>query len=255
MSGGWCQSVWSDLKAIGYVLSSSTDFSKPLTANVNATKTPIIFVHGSSGNQFEWLVGWKHIADEFHEHPCWAFSMDLNFDAHTGLQEPITSFAKVKYRSRMCDRSIDDYVYLYLHRHVEYVMRKYNTQRVILFGHSMGGVVACQYKIAFPQHVERVVTLGSPLLGAPLLTNYLVKCFNNRERHRQMTPGSDLLANIQEKLRGDRDIMTVGSIHDFQVPDTHSSIFGVHHLRLSHLGHGGMISDPNVFEQIHEWFS
>jgi pimeloyl-ACP methyl ester carboxylesterase len=206
------------------------------------------------GGQHEWTVGWDMIVRVFHDHPCWAFSMDLAFDRSTGKQETDTSsILALKYRSRMTDRSIHDYAHTCLNQHVEYVRQFHGSANVILLGHSMGGVVSCLYKTLFPSKVHRVVTFGSPVQGAPLLRWKLVAAMNNTKRHREMTPGSELLEGLTKELSNDRHIFTIGSAHDVQVPDSHSGIPGCKHLTIERLGHASMIGDESAMIQVHDW--
>lgn len=73
-------------KVVGMTCSNSMDYSSPTILNECGGSTPIILVHGSNGNQIEWIESYGHLNKYFGEHPTYAFSMDLEFDEKTGKQ-------------------------------------------------------------------------------------------------------------------------------------------------------------------------
>jgi pimeloyl-ACP methyl ester carboxylesterase len=50
---------------------------------------------------------------------------------------------------------------------VDKILKKVKTEKVVLMAHSMGGLVVRGYVEAHPSKVDRVVTVGTPFLGAP----------------------------------------------------------------------------------------
>lgn len=73
-------------KVLNMVCRNSMDYSSPTILNECGGSTPIILVHGSNGNQIEWIESYGHLNKYFGEHPTYAFSMDLEFDEKTGKQ-------------------------------------------------------------------------------------------------------------------------------------------------------------------------
>lgn len=58
---------------------------------------------------------------------------------------------------------IDNYVEM-----VHQFMESLGIQQAPIFGHSMGGTVALQISLAYPDRVEKVVVVGSPIIGSSL---------------------------------------------------------------------------------------
>ena len=61
---------------------------------------------------------------------------------------------------------------------VDQFMEQLGIRQAPLVGHSMGGTVSLLMAIQFPQRVERVVVIGSPIAGSSL--NFLLKLFGQR---------------------------------------------------------------------------
>lgn len=219
--------------------SFSHDYSAPLTSNLNGRGLPMIMIHGSSGNQLEWAGPWDRICEAFPNNPCFAFSLDVPFNSETGKQECDYGYFGLKRLEYLLDRSIDDYAHE-LESRVRYVRAKYDNKRVILFGHSMGGLVPCAYKNQ--NEVAGIVTFCSPLRGTPRLENWLVQKVLTTTRHREMTPGSALLARISENVRN-QAIFSVGSENDWQVPADYSRFENQNHVYINSSGHLSITND------------
>ncbi len=61
---------------------------------------------------------------------------------------------------------------------VDQFMEQLGIQRAPLVGHSMGGTVSLMAAIRFPQRVEKVTVIGSPIVGSSL--SWLLKLFGRR---------------------------------------------------------------------------
>lgn len=61
---------------------------------------------------------------------------------------------------------------------VDQFMEQLGIQKAPLVGHSMGGTVSLMTAIRFPQRVEKVTVIGSPIVGSSL--SWLLKLFGRR---------------------------------------------------------------------------
>jgi pimeloyl-ACP methyl ester carboxylesterase len=61
---------------------------------------------------------------------------------------------------------------------VEQFMEQLGIERAPLVGHSMGGTVSLMVAIRYPQRVEKVVVVGSPIVGSSL--SFLLKLFGQQ---------------------------------------------------------------------------
>lgn len=260
--------IGNELRVIGNTLrqARSHDYTKPLVGNIGSltqnigsptqnigSLIPIIMVHGSSGNQLEWAGAWEKILSTFANHPCYAFSLDVPFDSETETQSTDKGYFGLKRLAYTLDRSIDEYA-AELDSRVEYVRQKHGGKQVILFGHSMGGLIACAYRKR--DYVAAIVTFCSPLRGTPHLTKWPIRAFLTTRRHREMTPGSTFLDRIRETFKEEQNkqkIFSVGSINDFQVPAEYSYFPDSDHLIVSTSGHLSITDDIMVLNAVKQF--
>jgi triacylglycerol esterase/lipase EstA (alpha/beta hydrolase family) len=117
-------------------------------------------------------------------------------------------------------------------------------QRVVLIGHSMGGLVARAYLRRFGgRRVERLITLGTPHHGSVLA--YL---FPGRSLA-QLRPGNDWLAelNRDEQRPAPVPITSIWSRHDSMVAPQASAVLGqAENIALLGVGHNALLADSEV---------
>ena len=134
--------------------------------------------------------------------------------------------------------SIDNYVEP-LARRIDEVLAQSGAARLILVGHSMGGLVARAYlRRHGAAQVQRLVTLGTPHGGSELAR------FGLGENARQMRPGSPWLASL-----GAPPVATliIYSVHDNYVrPPSCLELPGAQRYQLGPLGHLAMLFSPRV---------
>mgnify|MGYP000224050404 CR=1 FL=1 len=76
--------------------------------------------------------------------------------------------------------------------------REFGKQKVILVGHSFGGLLASWYASVYPKNVEHLVTIATPWQGTPV-ARILGMIFRNRKVFDNTRPGAEVLALLQEK--------------------------------------------------------
>ena len=136
--------------------------------------------------------------------------------------------------------SIDDYVEP-LARRIDAVLAQTGSDRLLLVGHSMGGLVARRYlQRCGSVRVARLVTLGTPHQGSQLAH------IGAGENARQMRPHSDwlrALANPAPLL----DTVVIYSPHDnFVMPQANLELPGATARAIDGLGHLAMLFSPRV---------
>lgn len=146
-------------------------------------KSPILLIHGFLDNSSSWYWHKKRL-EEAGFGPIYTVDLGSRF-----LGSPLNSIES-------------DYVEA-VREKAEKIATVHGTKKLILVGHSMGGVVASQYAttVAEAGDVTDVFTLGSPLKGTKLanlasfLTRGMSKCTG------EMSIGSEFLKTLQEKVR------------------------------------------------------
>lgn len=227
------------------------DFTQPIVYNAHIENTPVILVHGSGGNQYEWILAQEYIRKRFADHPVYIPTLDLlpYIRGRDLLQTAgMNGIWHVKNSSGVNDWSIGEYTDE-LEKCVLFVLHKHNADRVILIGHSMGGLVSACLESRYPEFVQRVVTISSPVWGAPLLTQFP---FSSRRDKRgvDMTPNSEFLTDLHKKIGQRKDkYLSIGSVHDFLVPND-SSRFSEDHITVQGYGHHSIVNNPEIWKQI-----
>lgn len=120
--------------------------------------------------------------------------------------------------------------------------------KVVLVGHSMGGLVARAYLRRFgPRRVEKLVTMGTPHHGSLLAWG-----FPGRDLE-QMRPGNEWLAelNRQESEPAPVPITSIWSRHDSMVaPQGSSQLECAKNVAVPGVGHNALLIDEDVIERV-----
>lgn len=139
--------------------------------------------------------------------------------------------------------SIDNFVEP-LARRIDAVLAETGAERVMLVGHSMGGLVARAYLRRFGAgRVARLVTLGTPHAGSRLSR------FGMGQNARQMEPGSAWLRALGEAPAV--ETIAIYSPHDnFVMPQKNLELAGASLRPIDALGHLAMLFSPRVVEAL-----
>jgi len=195
----------------------------PWLARQNAGRLPVLLIHGYGCNGGYWRPLREMLVREGISHDA----VDL---------EPVTA-------------GIDDYA-----NAVEAAMHRLQTAtgapRVVIVGHSMGGLVARawlrKYGAGAAARVARVVTVGTPHHGTALAS------FGIGQNAAQMRTDAAWLAQLDSDDRGRRALFTsIWSWHDNIVaPQTSCRLPGARNIALAGIGHVALGSDPQVLRTI-----
>ena len=114
-------------------------------------------------------------------------------------------------------------------------------QRVVLIGHSMGGLVSRAYLRRYGvSRVEQLITIGTPHHGSLLAWSFPGRCLA------QMRPGNRWLTelNRNESSPSPMPITSIWSWHDSMViPQASSELACAENLAIEGVGHNALLSD------------
>lgn len=140
--------------------------------------------------------------------------------------------------------SIEDYVAPLAGR-IDAVLAETGAERVLLAGHSMGGLVARAYlQRCGNARAAGLVTLGTPHQGSQLAS------IGPGKNARQMRPGNPWLQNLANPAAV-LDTLAIYSPHDnFVMPQSNSQLSGAANYPINGLGHLAMLYSPRVAQAL-----
>ncbi len=144
-------------------------------------------------------------------------------------------------------KSIPDYAEQ-LKREVDKILKNGPHDKVVLIGHSMGGLLARHYinHLQGKSHVEKLVTLGTPHKGTQLWSFTYSPCGVD------MRPGSDFLKKLRAVPAGIETLSIYSSFDEIIIPyqNCHLSGKNVLNKKFDDLGHMMLIFSSKVYEEI-----
>lgn len=125
-------------------------------------------------------------------------------------------------------------------------------QRLHLIGISMGGLVACEVALRYPELVASISTICTPFKGAPILLTFkpdlLPYCPN---RWVDLDPKSKFLERLSQRLHQLHcPLWTFGSKADLLIPNENTATHSYEHTSYNFPGHLGMAYTPSIFRTI-----
>jgi triacylglycerol lipase len=135
--------------------------------------------------------------------------------------------------------------------HVETVMASSDVERVHLVGHSLGGV-AIRYwydVLGGDEQSDAVVTLGSPLLGAPPLGVLWARLPFLRPPARDLAADSAVSRALERQHRRHERWTTVGGTFDVVVPSSRAHLDDADVVDVP-TGHAGLLTSPQAGGQV-----
>lgn len=131
---------------------------------------------------------------------------------------------------------------------IESVCATTGAARVLIVGHSMGGLVARAYlRQRGPARIERILTIGTPHHGSVLAWIYFGRCLA------QMRPGNAWLVelNREEAKPSPVPIVSIWSRHDsLVVPQASSELACAENVAVVGVGHNALLGDRGVMELV-----
>lgn len=131
---------------------------------------------------------------------------------------------------------------------VDDILRKTDQNKIVLIGHSMGGLLA-RYYISHLQgksKVEKLITLGTPFQGTRLWS------FTHSPCGKDMRPGSDFFKNLKSIPADIKTLSIYSSFDEIVLPYQSSKLRGknTRNKEFDDLGHMRLIYSPKVYEEI-----
>lgn len=193
-------------------------------------KTPILLVHGYGQTKMDW-IWFKHQLKQKKVGPIYALNLCPPFASISDLAQLIK-------------------------KKVKKIQEETGQTRIILIGHSMGGLTSSYYAefLAQPNEVAAVITLASPFQGTTLAALGYGKNVN------EMAPKSSFLQAITNRIESssipyhhvaskiDNMIVPWESALPMPAMEGHTN-----QLILDDHGHLKMLISPRVVEQVTEW--
>lgn len=211
-------------------------------AHPKTDKTPILLLHGSGFNESEWILGRQFLKKE----QCGSvFSLNYDGLASNDPAKGIDDYAAEKVRAKILE-----------------IKKLTGLSRIILIGHSMGGMIAGYYAEHFAAEdnikVEYVMSVATPWQGVSLLDRFAGN--DTAKRYKQMSVNNDLRRNLvatalQSERTGQRKYYSIGSTTDLMVPAPASNLTEDPRRQrtFSYLGHYGLIVSPRLWLQVRSW--
>jgi triacylglycerol esterase/lipase EstA (alpha/beta hydrolase family) len=189
------------------------------------TAPPVLLVHGVYSNAGVWYRLLRHLARRGVEN---LFTVNL--------EPPLAGI---------------DYFAKQLAARVTEILRLTGAGKVVLVGHSMGGLVARAYlaRLGGAPRVARLVTIGSPHHGSELARIAPGQC------GAEMIPGTAWLAALEASDHGAPAVPTLSifSRHDNMVaPQDSAMLVGARNLPLDRFGHLELLLSREVFRIVAE---
>lgn len=112
---------------------------------------PVLLVHGFSQNNLTWHGRSGGIAPELCKRGFHVFSLDLRGSGYSRLK-------KLYY-----DYTLEDLVFKDLRTAVSFIGNRTGKDKIVLVGHSLGGICSYVFSSFFGRDVWAIITLGSPV--------------------------------------------------------------------------------------------
>ncbi len=206
--------------------------SKQSYKNVVLPTTSVLFIHGYLHHQLAWL--WfihkfkKQTGNKFK-----LFSINIS-----------STFASMATSSKLIKNKIID------------IKNQTNFSKLVLIGHSMGGILAsyyCEY-LAKPNEVDMIIAIGSPFKGT-----YLAN-FGIGQSAEEMLPNSNFLKELMSRIKQSTvSYFSIASKIDNCIPLQSALLYenmeANNNFILKDHGHLRLLISPQVIQQVSNWVS
>lgn len=195
--------------------------------------TPILLIHGYLHNQTDWFWFRTKLIQDHKLGPVYSLN----------LPEPLGSIITMAEALR--------------HK-IEEIKQETGQSRVILIGHSMGGLVASYYSeyLANEGEIAKLITLGSPFQGTKL------SVFGRGENITQMLPNSLFLEELHTRMQNTRTsyFFVASKIDNVVIPwqsslPPHIAIPNTNIMILEDHGHNRLLISNQVIQKVGTWIT
>lgn len=199
-----------------------------ISRNIGKNKTAVLLIHGYGRNQTDWLWLRKRIGDL----PIFTVNLHPDFSAIEEITE--TSIPKA----------------------ISIIQQKTACEKIVLVGHSMGGLVASYYSeyLDTQNLISDIITIASPLHGTK------ISVMGYGENAKQMCPGSSFLNNLRHKIhKSSKNYYQIASQFEnllfpwdsALLPDTTKNC----KLIIKFVPHLSLLHDKDVAKQLKSWLN
>jgi len=211
-------------------------FSEDSSKGKGSQATPILLVHGYLQNQTDWLWFKRKLQENPEIGPIFSLNLFPPFNS-------ITQFSEI------------------LKEEIEKIKAETKQDKIILIGHSMGGLVCSYYSefLAKPGEILKVITIGSPFQGTRLAA------LGFGENVKEMSPRSSFLHHLTSRIQQskipyhhiasqlDNMIVPWQSAFPGHSHSHHNNLVDANKLILTDHGHLRMLVSPKVVHQVAKW--
>ncbi len=201
-----------------------------LTINRKKSKTAVLLIHGYCRDQSDWFLMRRHLRKT--GLPIYSINLKPNL-------APIQLIASTS-----------------LPKKIARIKQETNCKKIILVGHSMGGLVATYYSEFLDEHnlISAVITLGTPFYG----TRVAIAGFGPNSR--QMCPGTKFLEELRHQLsKSEKQYFQIATQLDNLVfPWTSALLENTpesHKCLLSYEAHLCLLHNQEVAKQLRDWLT
>ena len=211
------------------------DLDNGIFKNKGDHKKALLLVHGSGVTELNFLSA-RNIIDKIMNKSGKHYKVyACNLNGHTAdKSESIEDYAKKLYDK----------------------IQTISAEEIILIGHSMGGLVSAYCAENYNVPVKKIITIGTPWEGSPILSKLIGNFWYKGARFYQMLPNSDWLNKLHQQVKKSKiNYYTYGSNLDYIVPYEYSilddSIYtNFINKHISYHGHVMLILSGNTWQEI-----
>lgn len=119
--------------------------------NRSIYKYPILLIHGFAQNNLSWHGKNGGLAPVLKDKGFHVFSVDLRGSGYSRMRRLYYNY------------TFEDFVFKDIDSAVAFIMSKVGVDKVVLAGHSLGGICSYVFSSFFPDKVHAILTFGSPV--------------------------------------------------------------------------------------------
>lgn len=192
----------------------------------NKSDTPILLVHGYCNNKSVWAyIRWR--LEQETNNPVYAINLGYPFHSINEYANRVTSLA-------------------------DQIRTETGSSKIILMGHSMGGLITSLVATQDPARISSVFTIGSPLRGT-----HLARVGFGRNA-REMQRSSPFITELHTKLGENTKIRFyhIGTKTDQLVMPYNSCVLGTcpdREFLFEDIGHASLLFSPRVANLLVHW--